>query len=204
MWIVQINFEVNWRYHDSNKSNERNEWSNTWWIRSIRTHTSFEVIINHRRISVIEIDVCLLRNWLKNFYEAQISYISRQSVSNQSIVSEVIVRSIFTRDLENVKHSSSRVSTYNIVRAVERLIIVWHVRWVYACHMDASRAIMTRRGCHTSALINSGIWRRFGALGSDLVISNELRMYLYFSYCMTIYHRCPPLNYTHIHVILVD
>ena len=124
MWIVQINFEMNWRYHDLSKSNERNEWSNTWWIRSIRTHTSYEVIINQREISIIEIDVYLLKNWLKNFYEIQISYISRQSVSNQSIVSEMIVRSIFTRDFENVKHSFSKMSTYNIVRIVKRLITV--------------------------------------------------------------------------------
>ena len=176
MWIVQINFEVNWRYHDSSKSIERKKWSNTWWIRSIRTHTSFEVIINHRRISVIEIDVYLLRNWLKNLYEAQISYINRQSVSNQSIVCEMIFRSIFTSNLENAKHSSSEVSTYNIVRVVERLIIVWHVRWVYACHMNVSKTIMTRRECHTSALINSEIWRRFETLESISMISNELRM----------------------------
>ena len=29
MWIVQINSEVNWRYHDPNKSNERNELVNS-------------------------------------------------------------------------------------------------------------------------------------------------------------------------------
>ena len=29
MWIVQINFEMNWRYHDSSKSNERNELMNS-------------------------------------------------------------------------------------------------------------------------------------------------------------------------------
>ena len=162
MWIVQINSEVNWRYHDPGKPIGRKEWSNTWWIRPIRTHTSFGVIINHRRISVIEIDVYLLRNWLKGLYEAQISYTNRQSVS---IVCGVVVRSILTPGLENVKHSPPGVPTYSIVRAVERLIIVWHVKWVYACHLDASRPIMIRRGCHTSALINSGSEYVSGHLG---------------------------------------
>ena len=39
---------------------------------------SYEIIINQTMISVIEIDVYLLKNSLKNFYEAQISYINRQ------------------------------------------------------------------------------------------------------------------------------
>ena len=139
-----------------------------------------------------------------SFYETQISYIKRSQASRRFIVCEVIVRSILTRNLENVKHSSLKVSTYNIVQIVERLIIVWNVKWVYACHMNASRVIMIRKECHTNALINSEIWKRFETLESDLVISNELRMYLYFSYCMSIYHRCLSLNYTHIHVILVN
>ena len=124
MWIVQINFEMNWRYHDSNNANERNEWSNTWWIRSISMHTSFEIIINHKKISIIEIDVYLFKNWLMNFYEIQISYINRQNVSNRFIVCEMIVRSIFISNFENVKHSFSKMLTYNIVRIVKRLIIV--------------------------------------------------------------------------------
>ena len=145
----------------------------------------------------------LFKNWLKFFYETQISYINRQSVSNQFIVSEVIFRSIITRNFENVKHSFSKMSTYSIVRIVKRLIIVWHVKWIYTCHMNVSRVIMIRRKCHTSVLINREIWKRFETFESDLMISNEFRMYLYFSYCMSIYHRCSSLNYTHIHVNLV-
>ena len=57
-------------------------------------------------------------------------------------------------DLENVKHSFSEMSIYSIVRIVKRLIIVWHVKWVYACHLNVSKSIMIRRRCHTSALIN--------------------------------------------------
>ena len=145
----------------------------------------------------------LFKNWLKFFYETQISYINRQSVSNQFIVSEVIFRSIITRNFENVKHSFSKMSTYSIVRIVKRLIIVWHVKWIYTCHMNVSRVIMIRRKCHTSVLINREIWKRFETFESDLMISNEFRMYLYFSYCIFIYHRCFSLNYTHIHVNLM-
>ena len=181
----------------------KKKWFNTWWIRSIRTHTSFKIIINHKKILIIEINVCLLKNWLKNFYEIQISYINRQSVSNQFIVNEVIVRSILARNFENVKHSFFEIWIYNIVQIVKCLIIVWFVKRVYACHMNISRAIMNRRKYNTNSLINSefvNVWK-------------HLRMFWWFqmnfeynhifNYWMFIYYRISSQNYTHIHVNLM-
>ena len=175
---LTIAMQYNLHMNHVNRANQlRNEltisrFEQVKWTKRINEllHTSFEIIINHRRISVIEIDVYLLRNWLQNFYEIQISYINRQSVSNRSIVCEVIVRSIFTRNLENVKHSFSEMSTYNIVRVVERLIIVWHVKWIYACHLNASKSIMIRKECHTNALINS----------ESEYVSRHLKIYRWF------------------------
>ena len=169
MWIVQINFEVNWRYHDSSKSNERNELVNL-------INTNAYIVWSHHQST---------RNF--NYRDRRVftQKLIEKFLRNSNIIhqSSKCIKSIYCEwsdcsinDFENVKHSFSEVSTYSIVRIAERLIIVWHVKWVYACHMNVSKAIMTRRECHTSALINRGIWRRFEAFESDLVISNEFRM----------------------------
>ena len=96
-----------------------------------------------------------------------------------------------------------KMSIYNIVSIVKRLIIIWHVKKIYTYYINVLKIIMNRRKCNTNVLINNEIWKRFETFESNLMISNKFRIYAYCNYWIFIYYRSCSLNYIHIHVILM-